>query len=274
MVVHRSADVTTPAPNAAQAARSPTSIRQMDDTDLVAQLVQLASELGPGLEPAGATDHLRDVVDTVRDLLGAAACSIAVVDNYQEELVFLAATGPGADQVVSSSMPLSKGIAGWVVASGQALTISNTKQDTRFADDFAASTGYVPTSILAVPLQTADDVLGVLEVLDAEVEPDASTSRLLELLARQATLTLQTMAVFEDLGMALLRALGKAAQDDGDLAVALEATAAELRGPTRALSELAGLFYSLGRLGQEERTAAIRILGSFVAYAKMAAPQP
>lgn len=246
----------------------------MEDTDLVAQLAQLAAELGPGLEPAGATDHLQDVVETVRDLLGAVACSIAVVDNHQETLVFLAATGPGADRVVSSSMPLSKGIAGWVVASGQALTISDTKQDTRFADDIATSTGYVPTSILAVPLQTADDVLGVLEVLDAEVEPDASTSRLLELLARQATLTLQTMAVFDNLGTALLQALGKAADGDRDLGVALDAVAAQLRGPTRALSELAGLFYSLGRLGPEERSAAIRILASFVAYAKMAAPQP
>ena len=246
----------------------------MDDTNLVAQVAQLASELGQGLEPAGATDHLQDVVETVRDLLGATACSIAVVDNYQEELVFLVATGPGADQVVSSSMPLSKGIAGWVVASGQALTITDTKQDTRFAEDVAASTGYVPTSILAVPLQTADDVLGVLEVLDAQIEPDTASSKLLELLARQATLTLQTMAVFENLGTALLRALSQAAHDDGDLSLALDEVASQLRGPTRALSELAGLFYSLGRLGPEEQSAAIRLLGAFVAYAKLAAPQP
>lgn len=257
-----------------QPPRSVARIPQVDNTELVGRLAQLASELGPGLEPAGANDHLQDVVETVRELLGAAACSIAVVDNYQETLVFLAATGPGADQVVGSNMPLSKGIAGWVVASGQALTISDTKQDTRFADDIAASTGYVPTSILAIPLQTADDVVGVLEVLDAELEPDARTSRLLELLARQATLTLQTMAVFDNLGTALLKALGKAAQGDGDLGVALDEVAAGLRGPTRALSELAGLFYSLGRLGPEEQSAAIRILSPFVAYAKSAAPQP
>jgi GAF domain-containing protein len=246
----------------------------MDDTELVAQLARLAEELGPGLEPAGATDHLQDVVETVRELLGAAACSVSVVDPDEETLVFLAAAGEGADRVVSTSMPLSKGIAGFVVASGQALTISDTKQDTRFADDIATSTGYVPTSILAVPLQTADDVIGVLEVLDAEVEPDANTSRLLELLARQATLTLQTMAVFDDLGTALLRALGKAADDDGDLGEALDAAAARLRGPVRELTELAGLFYSLGRLGPEERSAAIRLLASFVTYAKLAAPQP
>lgn len=246
----------------------------MNDTELVAQLGRLAEELGPGLEPPGATDQLQDVVDTVRDLLGAAACSVSVVDDEEETLVFLAAAGQGADRVVGSRMPLSKGIAGWVVASGQALTISDTQQDTRFADDIASSTGYIPSSILAVPLQTADDVIGVLEVLDAEVEPDGSTSRLLELLARQAALTLQTMAVFDDLGTALLHALAKAADDDGDLGEALDAAAARLRGPVRELTELAGLFYSLGRLGPDERSAAIRLLASFVTYAKRAAPQP
>jgi len=249
------------------------SIRSMDGTDVVAQLVRLADELGPGLEPPGAKDQLQAVVETVRVLLGAAACSVAAVDPDELSLVFLAAAGEGADRVVGSRMPLSKGIAGWVVSSGQSLTVSDTAQDTRFAADVATATGYVPTSLLAVPLQSDDDVLGVLEILDAQVEPDANTSRLLELLAHQATLTLQTMVVFADLGTALLRALKKV-NADGDLGQALDAAVAGSRGSVRELAEFAALFRSLGRLGPEERTTATRLLASFTTYAQRVAPQP
>ena len=249
------------------------SIRSMDDTELVAQLVRLADELGPGLEPPGAIDQLQDVVETVRELLDAAACSVAAVDRDEGTLVFVAATGQGADRVVGSQMPLSKGIAGWVVASGQSLTVSDTAQDSRFAADVATATGYVPTSLLAVPLHSDDDVLGILEVLDVQVEPDARTARLLELLAHQATLTLQTMEVFADLGTALLQAL-KRASDDRDLGEALDAVVTRTSGSVRELARLAALFDSLGRLGPEERTAAVRILTSFVSYAQQIAPQP
>ncbi len=249
------------------------SIRSMDSNELVARLADLAGELGPGLEPPGATDQLQDIVETVRDLLGSAACSVAAVDRDEGTLVFVAATGEGADRVVGAQMPLSKGIAGWVVASGQSLTVSDTAQDSRFAADVATSTGYVPTSLLAVPLHSDDDVLGILEVLDATVEPDAGTSRLLELLAQQATLTLQTRRVFADLGFVLLQAL-KGADQGGDLSDALDAVVTGSSGSVRELARLATLFQSLGRLGPDERSAATRMLTTFVSYAQQAAPQP
>ena len=42
--------------------------------------------------------------------------------------------------------------------------------DRRFDREAAASTGYLPTTILAVPIEDDDGPVGVLEVLDREPE--------------------------------------------------------------------------------------------------------
>ena len=70
--------------------------------------------------------------------------------------------------VVGMRLPIRRGLAGYVVASGQALAVSDVRRDQRFDVTAAESTGYVPTSILAVPVEGDDGPIGVLEVLDRQ----------------------------------------------------------------------------------------------------------
>lgn len=65
-------------------------------------------------------------------------------------------------------MPASQGIAGWVVQSGQPIAISDAAADPRFALDQAERTGYVPQTILAVPVETPQRMLGVITLLDRD----------------------------------------------------------------------------------------------------------
>jgi GAF domain-containing protein len=67
---------------------------------------------------------------------------------------------------VGSRFPGDTGIAGWVASSGQPLLVDDVAQSTQFARDAAESTGYVPRSIMAAPLISDGECLGVLEVLD------------------------------------------------------------------------------------------------------------
>ena len=72
-------------------------------------------------------------------------------------------------------MGIERGIAGWVVMSGQAIVVADVQVDPRFARDIAEQTGYVPSSIMAAPLLGADgEVLGVIEVLDRSGAHDNS----------------------------------------------------------------------------------------------------
>jgi GAF domain-containing protein len=77
------------------------------------------------------------------------------------------------------------------VSSGQAIVVEDVRQDPRFARDVAETTGYLPSSILAVPLPGGADGLGVLEVLDRTRVDGRDDLRLGGLLARQAALAIE-----------------------------------------------------------------------------------
>ncbi len=115
------------------------------------------------------TELLTGIVAATRERLGAAACSVALLEG--DELVFRAAAGVGAAEVIGVRLPVGRGIAGWAVASGQAIAVADVNVDRRFDRETAASTGFLPTSILAVPVEDDDGPRGVLEVLDRQPEP-------------------------------------------------------------------------------------------------------
>ena len=106
----------------------------------------------------------------------------------ESHLTFVAASGAGADQIVGLRLPVNRGIAGWVVSSGQPIGIEDVRSDARFEMDVAMSTGYVPTSILAVPIEGTGDTLGVIQLLDPAPSPDRQDMALLGLLSSHAAL--------------------------------------------------------------------------------------
>ncbi len=176
---------------------------------------------------AAVAELLTGIVAATRERLGAAACSVALLEG--EELVFRAADGAGAAEVLGVRLPIGRGIAGWTVASGQAIAVADVNADRRFDRETAASTGYLPTTILAVPVEDEDGPRGVLEVLDRRPEPAemeiaaaaaAQVYRVVELERRQAEVT----ALLSDPGRAelvdLLRAVATNEYDRA-LAVAL-----------------------------------------------------
>jgi signal transduction protein with GAF and PtsI domain len=119
----------------------------------------------------GADLALGRCVAAPRVLFGAAACSIALVDDNGYDLTFVASDGAGADEIVGVSIPVSRGIAGWAAMSGQPIAVRDVASDARFARDVAESTRYVPRAILAAPLLDTDgEVIGVASVLDPTVD--------------------------------------------------------------------------------------------------------
>lgn len=233
---------------------------------LLREIARLATDLGPALVPAGHQELLRSITAAAKDIFEAAACSLALLDDAQEELTFYVASGAGADDVIGMRVPVGQGIAGWVVTSGQPIEIADVTRDPRFARDVAESTGYVPRAILAMPLETERQMLGVIEVLDRRADggSGARDMELLALFARQAALAIENSRVFSDLGRALFEALKHVA--DEDLRSALETVAREGGLPSPELAQLAAHFNELSRMGPEERVAATRMVGEFVAY--------
>jgi GAF domain-containing protein len=237
--------------------------------DLLAEVMQLASDLGPVLRPRGDEEFLQAIVETARLVFDAAACSIALFDERDEQLVFRVAAGLGAEATVGIRIPADRGIAGWALMSGQSIAVDDVRQDPRFAADVAEITGYVPNAIMAMPLESERQTFGVIEVLDRRRGGGEGVDdmEVLALFARQATLAVESSRIFANLGRALLESAALAAQRDS-LRTALEERAAQTPRAQAELAELALLFHDLGVLGPDERRAAARIAEDFLAYAR------
>jgi GAF domain-containing protein len=238
----------------------------MSAEDLLRQLAELSSASVGVLAPPALDLLAQSIVEVARGVFGAAACSLAVVDEQTDELTYVAAAGEGAAEIIGVRLPTGRGVAGWVVQSSQPISVSNLADDRRFARDVAESTGYVPSAMLAVPVESDDQVLGVLSVLDRDAErPGAANDLELAMqFAAQAAAALAARAAFADAGAVLLQALADAAQQDGDLVDALRANASS----GGALAEIASLLGELHRAGDAERQLAVRILGDVLDYTR------
>jgi len=147
-------------------------------------------------QDAAAAELLQSVVDVARAIFGAQASSVFLLDEAAEELIFQAVAGRGEGFLVGRRIPAATGIAGWVVASGEAMVVDDLARNTAFDRDLAVSTQYVPDSIMAAPLLHGGRTLGVLEVLDpaAQSRSDLAELDLLALFARQAAAALRIVS--------------------------------------------------------------------------------
>ena len=145
----------------------------------VASVAALAKALGTPLrtetgvslavsidDPDASRGLMEAVVHTAAGVFGAAAASICLVDETTSELVYQSAWGAGAREIVGVRLPPGTGIAGQVVASGVAEAVPDCRTDPRFAARIAAGTGYVPYTMLLVPLERAGRPIGALTILD------------------------------------------------------------------------------------------------------------
>ena len=129
----------------------------------------LGPEAGRSLAVTAATSPsglLERVVRTTAGVFEAAAASIALVDGATSEVVYQAAWGSGAEEVVGVRLERGEGLAGSVVESGEGVAIADCRRDARFAEAVARKTGYVPHTMLVVPLERGGEAIGALSVLD------------------------------------------------------------------------------------------------------------
>lgn len=243
--------------------------------ELLRELGELATSLGPAVRPAGTDELLRSLTETARRLFGAAACSLALLSEDDSELLYTIAAGEGAEDVTGMRIPSSQGIAGWVVQSGQPIAISDLATDPRFSREAAEQTGYVPQTILAVPVETTHRLLGVISLLDRDARrPGAEQDMaLLSLFADQAALALASIETFNTLGRVLLAGLAEAAPGE-ELAGTLRQAADGLPTADADLAAIAAAFAVLARRGEAERRLALAVLRDIGEYAERRPPRP
>jgi GAF domain-containing protein len=211
--------------------------------DAAATRVHAARRLVEG----GSEILLRSIVDATVALFQAEAASIALYDAAANRLVFLVAAGEQGQGVVGVAIPPDQGVAGYVFSTGQSLALSDVARDPRFGRGVAEQTGYVPRSIVAVPLVDGDRTIGVLEVLDKRDSASFSLRdvELAAVFARQAAVAISASRLERDVRTLLADALSSL--DDG----APDAGGGLVRGLRRRKAE-AMVGAAVARLGRDD----------------------
>lgn len=226
-------------------------------------LLQLSDIVGVTVGSSPYRALLSGIVEAARRLFGAGAASVLILDHATDELVFEAATG---GDVLNMRIPSHRGIAGWVVMTGEPIGVSDVQRDPRWNKEFAQSTGYIPQSIMAAPLIVGEDVEGVIEVLDKKAGASFGLDdlELLGLFARPAAIGVEQARMVSSIGRMLVGELERLATDRGDTAIAGAAQAAlsDGNGTPEETLELARLVHALGRRSDRSRRLAIDVLTS------------
>jgi eukaryotic-like serine/threonine-protein kinase len=146
---------------------------RIESAAAMAEAIGSRCDHAPGASLAASIPHsgikrplLEAVVRTAAGAFEAAAASIALVDRAEPQLVYVAAWGAGASGIVGMRLPANTGIAGAAAGTGKAQVVPRCRTDARFAAAVAMGTGYVPYTILAVPVRRGGAVIAVLSLLD------------------------------------------------------------------------------------------------------------
>jgi GAF domain-containing protein len=242
--------------------------QQRGAAGILRELVELSDVVGATVGQTPYRQLLNGITEAAKRLFDAGAASILLLDEEANELVFEAATGGG--DVIGLRFPAHQGIAGWTVMSGEPIASGDVRRDPRWAKGFAQSTGYVPKSILSVPMFLEDEVVGVMQVLDKNSAASFGLDdmELLGLFARPAAIAVQQARMVTTMGTLLTEELERLARERGerDIADAAQAVLSDGAAASDQTLELARLVHSISRRGERARTLAIEVLQSVSRY--------
>ncbi len=144
---------------------------------------------------------LEDISAYAGSLLGAEGASILLVDRQTGDLHFEVAFGENAESLYNLTVPKGKGIAGTVALTGKHIIVNDTQRDERFYKGIDAKTNLTTRSLLAVPLIHGENIVGVLEVINASDAGGFSTDHvsIITQFAEQAAIAISNALLYREL---------------------------------------------------------------------------
>lgn len=141
------------------------------------------------------------IVEAAKELTKTEAASILLLDRNTGEFYFETVTGVKEDEVKPLTVPLEGSIAGWVLTHNEPLIIRNVQDDPRYYRSPDKKVGFLTRSLMAAPLNFRGETIGVIEVLNRQVEKGFTDqdSQTLTAMAAQAAIAIENARLFDDL---------------------------------------------------------------------------
>ena len=145
---------------------------EVNDGGISAKLQQLIETIDVAkLMTEPFTDSITELLKVSAASMDSDEASVLVRDGREGDLRFLTAIGKVADQLIGITIPAGKGIAGFVLSSGQPMAITDVGEDSAFYAEIDRHTGFSTQTILATPLRYNGEVVGVLEYVNRRGQP-------------------------------------------------------------------------------------------------------
>jgi HD-GYP domain-containing protein (c-di-GMP phosphodiesterase class II) len=140
---------------------------------------------------------LDKIMDCSLSITNSDAGSILLLED--DKLFFKVVKGIKTDELLGTTIPRDKGIAGAVLKERHPVYVNDVANDSRFDSFVDESTGYKTRSILCVPLFTKTETVGVIEVLNKKDGPYSEKDiDLITYLADQAAISIERARFYED----------------------------------------------------------------------------
>ena len=109
---------------------------------------------------------LQNILENAVGILNCEAGSLLLVDEHTDELVFRVTAGPVADNLIGKRLSPGTDIVGRAVDTRKPVIENEEHTSSSRFKGVDQQTGFVSRSLLAVPLQAKDRVIGVVEVIN------------------------------------------------------------------------------------------------------------
>ncbi|MCU0586637.1 MAG: GAF domain-containing protein [Syntrophobacteraceae bacterium] len=114
--------------------------------------------------------ELQELMETIlffcTDVVLAEEASVLLLDKASASFVFYQTEGASRSVLSGKTFPADAGIAGAVLSSRKSEIINEVQEDSRFYPRFDAESGVQTRNMIAIPLVTGDEPVGVLEVIN------------------------------------------------------------------------------------------------------------
>ena len=139
---------------------------------------------------------LKVIAEETKNAMQADRCTVFIYDKEKDELWSKVALGMDSQEI---RFPATKGLAGYVVKTGETLNIADAYNDLRFNKDVDLKTGYKTKTILCMPIKNNNqEIIGAFQVLNkANGTFTKNDEDLLVAIGGSASIALENAQLFE-----------------------------------------------------------------------------
>lgn len=139
---------------------------------------------------------LKVIAEETKVAMEADRCTVFLLDQKTNELWSKVALGMDSQEI---RFPVDKGLAGYVVRSGESINITDAYNDSRFNPDVDKTTGYKTKTILCMPIKNNNqEIIGAFQVLNKKNGVfTKSDEDLLVAIGGSASIALENAQLFE-----------------------------------------------------------------------------